>query len=101
MFTRENLIQLCERGIVNHVDWSNRDSSSAQMQLGKCWALLKAGCSFDIRTSGSCATDEHTIWLDIRFPGFGYFESSESYEEELFYIPTELRLTNSNGGDWY
>lgn len=41
---REELIELCERAIVDEGKWKNRDSHYSQLNIGKAWALLKAGC---------------------------------------------------------
>ncbi len=45
-YTREMLIDLCEKGVVHFDKWTNRDSSDAQIQLGQAWVLLKAGVPF-------------------------------------------------------
>jgi hypothetical protein len=105
--TREELVALCERGIVHQRKWCNRDSASAQSQLGECWALLKAGCDFDVCTranqpsQASCVTDDRTIWVEITVPGFSRFEGGVM-DVETFYIPTEARLSQVGPGeDWY
>lgn len=102
-YTREELIGLCEKASVQEHDWSNRDSAEAQMQIGKCLMLLKAGCEFVIWTEGdedadTCITDEDTIWVNIKFKGFAFFEG-DMEEKEHFYIPTKKRV--GEGGDWY
>lgn len=58
--TREDLLALCERAFVPHDRWRNRDSSSAQRQLGEAYALLKAGCDFYV----SGKSDTGTLWAD-------------------------------------
>ena len=98
-YTREELIALCERAIVAEDLWSNRDSATAQQKIGRCWALLKAGCEFVI-------TDPKdrfgSINLDITYTGFNCFELGEGYEDEdSFYIPTAEKLDAVNGKDWY
>ncbi|MEX0596256.1 MAG: hypothetical protein WD512_07125, partial [Candidatus Paceibacterota bacterium] len=75
--------------------WSNRDSSAAQMGLGKAWALLKAGCDFSIDEEGDSMID-----IKIEFKGFAYFEIG-SLDSDYFYIPTEKTLNEYNGEDWY
>lgn len=95
---REDLISLCERGIVNKDSWGNRDSASAHRQLGECWALLKANCDFRLLSEGHLVTDEYTIWIEITYPGFAYCEGG-AMEKRTFYLPTDLRL--ERGGDWY
>ena len=101
--TREKLIEICEKATVKESDWNNRDSADAQRQLGEAWALLKAGCEFFVRTSGNCATDTKTIWIEIESLGFKYFEcgSTNSKDSETYYLPTEERLADRAGKDWY
>lgn len=102
-YTREELIAICEKSTIAEKDWRNRDSSDAQRQLGEAWALLKAGCDFYIRRSGDCASNESTIWIEIEFNGFNFFEygSESSKESETYYLPTESRLESAKGKDWY
>lgn len=94
---RERLIALCEQGIVQVDKWMNRDTPVAQEQLGICWAYLKAGCNFRITSEEEC------IFLTIFHPTFTTIESGES--EELgstdFYIPTEQKIKQCKGKDWY
>lgn len=100
-YTREELVNICEKSSVAQKDWNNRDSAGAQIQVGKCLMLLKAGCKFDILVNDSvCKTNEHTIWIEIEFEGFSYFEIGER-EKEVFYLPTVKRLKQSKNGDWY
>ena len=103
-YTREKLIEICERAVVAEKDWCNRDSSDAQIQLGKAWALLKADCKYWVRQSGgNCSTDKQTIWIEIEYKGFNYFEygSETANESETFYLPTEARLEQAKSKDWY
>lgn len=101
-FTREQLISLCERGRVPQDKWVNRDSANAQQQLGEALALLHAGCEFMVIENGSLKTTEKAIWVEITFHGFSYFEYGEGSEErDTFYIPTDLRLEQCEGEDWY
>ncbi|MGL5059292.1 MAG: hypothetical protein ACRC62_04855 [Microcoleus sp.] len=108
-FPRERLIKICERAAVNVKDWSNRDSPSAQEKLGLCWILLKDGCDFRVIMKSSdprdgCVTNDRTIWLKIRWPNFNDMEWGDEgncSNEEIFYLPTEARLDESNGSDWY
>lgn len=97
-YTRKDLIKICKKSFVNQKLWKNRDTAEAQQKAGSCLALLSAGCDFKILTEGDLKTDDQTIWLEIYFEGFASFEGG-SLEEETFYLPTELRL--SDGGDWY
>lgn len=99
-YTREELIAICEAAIVPMEHWSNRDSSSAQEQVGQAWALLRAGAPFTLRTHDP-ATDERTIWVDIERKGFCYFEVDGPLEMDLFYLPTRARLEDRSGRDWY
>ena len=58
-----------------------------------------------------CETDEDTIWLYIYSKGFMYYESCypddteeerKGYKEKKhFYLPTQKRLDEANGEDWY
>ena len=94
---REQLIVLCEKAIVTEDKWRNRDSCDAQLQIGEAWALLRAGCPFELRSED---ITEHTVWIDITSKGFGYWENG-NLSTKCFYIPTEKRLKEANGGDWY
>ena len=111
-YTREKLIEICEKAIVKHDQWSDRDSASSHIGVGTCWALLKAGCKFQINTKenikGDCVTDNHTIWIQLWVKDFGWFEYAEEEEEDgydksdyHFYLPTEKRLKEANSKDWY
>jgi len=102
--TREELIALCERGRVPQKDWSNRDSAEAQSQLGVAWALLSAGCEFEIeRVPGRLNSDDKTWWVSITYEGFAFHESGRSQDRDVdsFYIPTAMRLDRVAGKDWY
>lgn len=100
---RSLLIDLCERGVVPVENWRDRDSSGAQTQLGTALALLKAGC--DYRIAANPQQTATTIWIEISWPAFQAFEygreNRDNWEEELFYIPTDARLGNAAGRDWY
>lgn len=106
-YTREELIAQCEKAIVPEERWRNRDSAGAQMKLGQCWALLKAGCPFRILTAendsndGTVVTNADTIWVEVSFDGFNTFEGSGKQEVEFMYIPTDKCLQEANGEDWY
>jgi hypothetical protein len=99
-YSREDLLSLCSGGIVPESSWRNRDSAGSQQQLGEAWALLSAGCRFDVLQSGLLKTDEKTVWIEIEFKGFGYFEQGE-ISAETYYIPTRERLIAAKGEDWY
>ena len=100
--SREELIELCTDGVVPQGKWRNRDSASAQIQLGQARALLAAGCEFHVITRGSMASDDKTIWVEISWFGFSHFEyDSNATDDDTFYIPTRARLDRVNGEDWY
>lgn len=98
MTDHADLIELCELGWVSEAKWRNRDSAEAQIQLGKAYALLNAGCDFRIDESMG---DEHTVWVRIAYRGFGSFDWGGDKDEELFYLPTKARLQEAVGRDWY
>jgi hypothetical protein len=93
-FDRDILLGICERAFVPQESWHDRDSAFAQRQLGECYALLKAGCDFSVEVK------DETIWVDIHFQGFAYFEEG-GLSHDRFYLPTKERLANAKGGDWY
>lgn len=93
--TREDLLSICERAIVPVGQWHNRDSAEAQQQAGRCWALLRAGCEYQVTTApagADCVTDAETIWLLVAVPGFWTVEIGAEPEWDQFYLPTEARL---------
>jgi hypothetical protein len=108
-YTREKLIEICEKAFVPVACWRNRDTPSAQEKLGLCWILLKDGCDFRVILVSSdpkdnCVTNDETIWLYITWPSFDDFEwgeKSHCSNEELFYLPTESRLEKKINLDWY
>jgi hypothetical protein len=102
-YTRDELIDLCERAIVLEKHWMDRDSHSSQKGIGQAWALLKAGCEFKVIIEGELATDDNTVWIEIFSDGFMRFECGDEVgkERETYYIPTLKRITNANGSDWY
>lgn len=106
-YTREDLIKICEQAFVPEDKWHDRDSSEAQKQLGLCYVFLKDGCEFEIREE-DCS--ENSIVLDIYSKGFCWFEDWEEPSERTrevkdkhsyIYLPTQKRLDEANGGDWY
>ena len=101
-YSRENLIMICERAVVPHKDWSDRDSYFAQIGVGQAWSLLKAGAPFEVmRGDFACSTDDQTIWIKITCKGFAAFDYGGADERKTYYLPTDARLTASEGGDWY
>lgn len=97
--TRETLIGLCEAGSVPESRWSDRDSAGAQLQLGECLMLLRAGCEWRIDESMDDRAGS-THWVEIRYKGFDWFEE-HVMSEDLFYVPSSERLAKVAGGDWY
>lgn len=99
VYTREQLIELCEAGLRPQEVWTDRDSEGAQRQLGEAAVLLKAGCTFVIEKDDP-VTDDRTIWVRAWSEGFQYFEIGER-RKSLFYIPTRARLDEVGKKDWY
>ncbi|TAK59544.1 hypothetical protein [Methylobacter sp.] len=108
-YSREQLIDICERAIVPHGRWSNRDTPHSQRDVGQAWAYLKAGCVYKVKTKenntvagSACNTDEHTIWIEIIHKSFASMEDDEvQLERTTFYLPTLKRLESYDGRDWY
>jgi hypothetical protein len=107
-YSREKLIEICEKSIVPWEKWSSCLTPPAQKKVGLCWNLLKAGCEFEIlvkpKEVGDLAvTNERNIWLRIRWPSVVDvgMKKGDCSNEELFYLPTEKRLIENEGGDWY
>ena len=115
-YTRKELIDICEKAIVSQKKWSDRDSASSQIDIGKVWALLKSGCKFEISTEenekiSGLVTDDKTIWIQFWVKNFAWFDHLDADEEEFpngiqnsdyfFYLPTKKRLEESKGKDWY
>jgi len=98
-YTREELIAICEAAIVPMKHWYDRDSASAQRQVGDCWVLLRADVPFRIEKD----TDHRTIWVEhYDIEGFQYVELGKDFKEtELSYLPTPKRLEEAAGKDWY
>lgn len=95
--TREELIAICESAFTPESEWSDRDSSAAHRQLGECYALLKAGCEFWVRT------ERNTNWVSIEFRGFDAFEYGDDgpLDHDRYYVPTAERVAANPGKDWY
>lgn len=107
LYSREDLISLCEDAIRPESVWHDRDSEQAHRQVGEAWALLKAGCEFTVldgqKNDGSftLVTDNKTIWVEIRSRGFAHFDWGGDYRDDSFYIPTRQRLDTCGDKDWY
>lgn len=97
--SRDVLIQICERAIVQESEWANRDSPESQRQVGECWALLQAGCAFFVTIEDPGG---ETYWVHISHKTFSTFEFGSGYEDtNTYYLPTLERLENAGDGDWY
>lgn len=101
-YSRDDLLAICERAFVPETRWFNRDSASAQRQLGECYALLKAGCNFVVqRGDDGCSTDDHTVWVEVACKGFAHMDYDGPLDRETYYLPTAARLDDRDGRDWY
>lgn len=96
---REELIKICKDAKVLYNKWRDRDSFSSQQSVMMVRLLLESGCEFRIRTNktnATCVTDENTIWVDV------YYDEWEDGERwHIHYLPTQKRLKEANGEDWY
>lgn len=99
-YAREELISICEDAIRPEAVWHNRDSEAAHRQLGECWALLKAGCEFEVDLTFHRAGNDQTIWVCTTSKGFQWFEIHEMRDGH-FYLPTRKRLAERGDEDWY
>ena len=100
-YTRDELLVICETAVVPVDKWRNRDSPSAQEQLGLCRHLLLCGCDFWVIQTGDIATNDRTIWISIEWPSFAKFEYGGGHEDRRFYLPTAKRIKENEGKDWY
>jgi len=134
-YIREQLIKICERAVVPHQKWHDRDSFLAQKSIQSVYKGLTAGLDFKIITQEDDPdyhSDEKTILIKFTTPiDFDKLEKGKElkiasredyfrdcdpdYETEMFngdgidfhsdwtrtYIPTEKRLDEANGNDWY
>lgn len=107
---RTDLIEICEAAIVPENDWHDRDSYGAQVQVGRLWALLRAGCDFRIHRPGDLdrggrsltpVSDGRTIWVTTWAEGFAHFDYGGRRESDLHYLPHRARLMAAEGKDWY
>ena len=101
MYTRQQLIDLCREAKVLYNDWSNRDSFSAQQNVLMAGLLLESGCEFKVLTKenaegSGCVTDDNTVWIEISYDDW---EDGERWHTH--YIPTQKRLNDNRGRDWY
>lgn len=127
-YTREELINICERSVVSFMDWNNRDSYSSQVQLVDIHRLLIIGAEFEIKIeSETISVNFINLTEDLKgkYRDIGYelqIDNLEDYFEEfgrdneMFegngidinceygcsgYLPTLKRLEEANGRDWY
>lgn len=124
---RNELIELCKKSVVPFTKWHDRDSYSAQVNVNICYQLLKAGCKYKMEPDiahGSywltfqSITDRqretaNTFYLNI--DSLDDYRTEFGYEDEMFdcnehvidmftyygYIPTQYRLNEADGNDWY
>lgn len=104
-YSREELVAICERAVVPHAKWSNRDTPGSHEKLGLAWVMLKAGCEFSVHPSSEksgCFTGRDVIWLTIYWRNFNDFEyGTGPSESDSFYLPTPERLAKVDGRDWH
>jgi hypothetical protein len=93
-YTREQLIELCDKAIVPFEKWQNRDTPKAQSDIGTIRAYLKAGCKYRIVTD--MPGDPETIWLQIH-----HYQFEDGADWHLYYMPSQKKIDAANGGDWY
>lgn len=127
IFTREDLISLCERSVVSFERWNNRDSYVSQLNIQFIHRCLVCGLDYDITNQyerisiqfkditeeqkekyrtyyGELQIDS----IDDYFEMFGRdSEMFESYNDDIDfsyvggYIPTPERLERVGLEDWY
>jgi trehalose-6-phosphate synthase len=127
--TRKQLIELCQKAVVHHTKWNDRDSYLAQKSVQSIYAGLTGNVSY------TYTIEDNSIWITFKKPTkeqkdkFEYLsiDSIEDYFEwykneygdrylpEMFdgygidwnsdylssYLPTPERLEEVNGSDWY
>jgi hypothetical protein len=98
-YTREKIIELCDKGIVPLDKWSNRDTPSAQSGIGLIRTYLIAGCDFKLDN----AEDEFDpSWIGAPSIELLFEFSAEEFGDcECGYFPSEKCLEVVNGNDWY
>lgn len=116
-YTREQLIDICLNAIVWEGNWEDRDTCDAQMGVGACLALLKAGCKFQVKTKenselqDSQVSDDDIIHIKFWAKNAKWFNildaDTEEYPDGLdsielqFHLPTQRLLDEKRGKDWY
>jgi hypothetical protein len=123
--TKDKLISLCERAVVPCEKWSDRDSAIAQNHIQEIHARLSADIPF------SCSFENDTIFVSFKEPTEEQIKNislglsvdtvsdyrervSDDPDDEMFepffyssdciyrgFLPTEERLNEVNGSDWY
>ncbi len=69
--TRKELIQICKDAVVNHKNWDDRDSYSAQKSIQSIYKGLTSGIGFRIITkeiNKSYHSDEQTLLIEFIQP---------------------------------
>jgi hypothetical protein len=122
---REYLIGLCERAVVPCTEWDDRDSASAQYGIEQIHCRLLAGIPYEVEVS------DNMIWIQFNMPTAEQMRDivpilnidtvsdfreqvDPEYNQEMFepayadkdeayshYMPTEERLNETSGSDWY
>lgn len=121
-YTRDYLIDICERAVVPCSNWSNRDSYIAQINVQNIYRGLMLGLDYTVDESDydsltinfiNCNpiqpdADQYNLDIDNLD---SYFELKGT-DSEMFYcsshfdayggfLPTEKRLQEADGYDWY
>lgn len=96
--TRDALLRLCEEATaVSIADWQGPHTRQVLGQVGRAWAMLRAGCLFRIQSPPRPGERTFVLELEMeRTPAAG--ESATRWESYL--LPTTLALAETNGGDW-
>lgn len=84
--TRDYLIALCKASALNPTDCTD----AGLQEMGKAWALLRAGCEFSLRAiEFEVYNIAYEVSVSITYEGFSYQESPdpERLETESFNIP--------------
>jgi len=113
----EKFYKHLEQCIVPRDKWSDRDSNSAQRNIGDIWRLLKSGHRFEIWSDYKDEARARLLSLDDFFSPentictnyiyiydimtFSACEYDTKGEKITYYFPTPFGLKNAEGKDWY